>query len=163
MLYVYRTLVLCGLCLLAGCAPIFSAEPLGEAVAVLKPEEWNGVWVDQFGGLSRVLVVDSAGGKLLLSRDWQSCSPERNPSPGDELWLLRQSESWYFGNPAVKNVLYPIWGALRRDGEAMYGCLVDEERLRELVVSGALPGVHLRRRSSGLAAITRPVPGASVR
>ena len=140
MLFFCRTLFLCCLCLLAGCVTTFSSEPLGEAVAVLNPEQWNGVWMDQDGKLARVLVIDSADGKLLLVEDWKDCSPETTASGTDGVMRLRQSGSWYFQNPAKKAVLYDIWLAFRRDREALFVCVADEERVRELVVSGALPG-----------------------
>ena len=140
MLYVCRTLFACGLCLLAGCVTTYSAEPLGEAIAVLKPEEWNGLWTDQSGKLARALVVDSADGKLLFVEDWKDCVPKTTASGADGVMQLRQSGSWYFENPTKKEVLYDIWLAFRRDREALFVCVVDEERVRELVVSGALPG-----------------------
>ena len=126
--------------LVVGCVTTFSAEPLGEAIAILKPEEWNGVWMDQAGSLARVLVVDPADGKLVLVQDWKDCSAKTTASDTEKVIQLRQSGSWYFESPDKKEVLYEIWLALRRDREALFMCLADEERVRELVVSGALPG-----------------------
>lgn len=137
---VCRTLFLIGLSLMAGCVTTFSAEPLGEAVAVLKPDEWNGVWMDKSGNLARALVVDSADGKILLLEDWKDCSPRTTATDTDGLLQLRQSGSWYFLEPGEKEVLYDIWLAFRRDREALYTCVVDEERVRELVRDGVLPG-----------------------
>jgi hypothetical protein len=118
----------------------FSAEPLGEAIAILKPDEWNGVWMDKDGKLARATVVDSADGKLLLVEDWKDCSPKSTAGDAEGVVQLRQSGSWYFQNPRKKQVLYDVWLALRRDREALYVCVVDEGRVRELVVSGVLPG-----------------------
>jgi hypothetical protein len=126
--------------LLIGCVTTFSAEPLGEAIAVLKPDEWNGVWMDMEGNLGRVLVVDSADGKLLLIEDWKDCSAKSTANDTDRIVQLRQSGSWYFGSPEKKEVLYDVSLAFRRDGEALFICLADDERVRDLVVSGALPG-----------------------
>lgn len=140
MAFMRRTLFLCSLCLLAGCVTTFSAEPLGEAIAVLKPEEWSGLWIDQDGKPFRALVIDSSDGKLLLSEDWKDCSPETTASSKNKALQFRQSGSWYFENPTEKKVLYDMWLAYRRDSEALYVCVVDEERVRELVVKGALPG-----------------------
>ena len=140
MPYVCRTLLLCCLGLLAGCVTTFSAEPLGEAIAILKPEEWNGVWMDQDGKRARALVIDSADGRLLLVEDWKECAPKTTASGTDGVMQLRQSGSWYFESPTKKEVLYDIWLAYRRDREALFVCVVDDERVRELVVKGALPG-----------------------
>jgi hypothetical protein len=126
--------------LVVGCVTTFSAEPLGETIATLKPDEWNGVWMDAHGHLARVLVVDSADGKLLLVEDWKDCSARTTASNAHELLQFRQSGSWYFGSPREKQVLYDVWLAFRRDREALYVCTVDEGRVRELVVSGVLPG-----------------------
>jgi len=126
--------------LVVGCVSTFSAEPLGEAVAILKPEEWNGVWMDMQGHMARVRIVDPADGKLLLIQDWRDCSAKTTESDTDTVVQLRQSGPWYFESPTEKEVLYEIWWALRRDREALFMCLADEERVRELVVSGALPG-----------------------
>lgn len=126
--------------LVVGCVTTFSAEPLGEAIAILKPEEWNGVWMDKRGHLARVRVVGSADGKLLLIQDWKDCSAKTTANNTDGVVQLRQSGSWYFESPKKKEVLYEIWLAFRRDGEALFVCLADDERVRELVVSGALPG-----------------------
>lgn len=129
--------------LVVGCVTTFSAEPLGEAIAILNPDEWNGVWMDKQGDLARVRVVDSADGKLLLIQDWKDCSAKTAANDTDAVVQLRQSGSWYFESPKKKEVLYEIWLAFRRDGETLFTCVADEERMRELVVSGALPGfVH---------------------
>jgi hypothetical protein len=127
---------------LAGCVTTFSAEPLGEAIAILQPDEWNGVWMDKRGKLARALVVDSAVGSLLLVENWKDCSPKTTATDTDGVLQLRQSGSWYFRNPVKKEVLYEIWFALRRDREALYVCVVDEGRVRELVVEGVLPGFN---------------------
>jgi len=140
MRHVCRTLFLCCVCLLAGCVTTFSSEPLGEAVAVLNPEQWNGVWMDQNGKLFRWLVIDAADGKLVSIEDWKDCNTRTTASGADGVMQLRQSGSWYFQSPAKKAVLYDIWLAFRRDREALFVCSVDEERVRELVASGALPG-----------------------
>jgi hypothetical protein len=127
--------------LLVGCVTTFSAEPLGETIANLKPDEWNGLWMDKQGDLARVRVVDSAGGKLLLIQDWKDCSARTTSSDTDRVVQLRQSGSWYFENPKKKKeVLYEVWLAFHRDREALFMCVADDERVRELVVSGALPG-----------------------
>ena len=140
MRQVCKTLFLCCLCLLAGCVTTFSAEPLGEAIAILKPDEWNGVWMDKDGKLARALVVDPADGKLLLVENWKDCSRKTTATDTDRVLQLRQSGSWYFQNPTEKEVLYDVWLAFRRDREALYVCVIDEERVRELVVNGVLPG-----------------------
>jgi len=126
--------------LVVGCVTTFSAEPLGGAVAILKPEEWNGVWMDTDGSLARMLVVDSADGKLVRVEDWKDCSAKATASDASKVIQLRQSGSWYFESPKKKEVLYEVWWAFRRDREVLFMCLADEERVRELVVSGALPG-----------------------
>jgi len=126
--------------LVGGCVTTFSAEPLGEAIAILKPEEWNGVWMDKDGSLARVLVVNPADGKLVLVQDWKDCSAGTTAGDTDKVVQLRRSGSWYFESPEKKEVLYEIWWAFRRDSEALFMCMVDDARVRELVASGALPG-----------------------
>ena len=140
MPFACRRLFLCCVCLLAGCVTTFSSEPLGEAIAVLRPEEWNGVWMGRDGQLFRVVVSDAADGKLLMVENWKDCSTRTTASGTDVMRQLRQSGSWYFENPTEKEVLYDIWLAFHRDREALFVCVADEERVRELVVSGALPG-----------------------
>jgi hypothetical protein len=126
--------------LVGGCVTTFSAEPLGEAIAILKPEEWNGVWMDQAGSLARVLVVDPTDGKLVLVEDWKDCSAKTTAGDTEKVAQLRQSGSWYFESPTEKEVLYEISWAFRRVREALFMCMVDDARVRELVASGALPG-----------------------
>ena len=140
MPFACRRLFLCCVCLLAGCVTTFSSEPLGEAIAVLRPEEWNGVWMGRDGQLFRVVVIDAADGKLLMVEDGKDCSARTTASGTDVMRQLRQSGSWYFENPTEKEVLYDIWLAFHRDREALFVCVADEERVRELVVKGALPG-----------------------
>jgi hypothetical protein len=104
------------------------------------PEEWNGVWMDKDGSLARVLVVNPADGKLVLVQDWKDCSAGTTAGDTDKVVQLRRSGSWYFESPEKKEVLYEIWWAFRRDSEALFMCMVDDARVRELVASGALPG-----------------------
>jgi hypothetical protein len=126
--------------LVGGCVTTFSAEPLGETIATLKPDEWNGVWMDTEGHRARVLVVDSAGGQLRLVKDWKDCSAKGAAGDAQDVLQVRQSGSWYFLSSPEKEVLYDVLVAFRRHGEALYVCGVDDARVRELVMSGVLPG-----------------------
>jgi hypothetical protein len=126
--------------LVGGCVTTFSAEPLGETIATLKPDDWNGVWMDMEGHRARVLVVDSAVGQLRLVKDWKDCSAKGAAGEAQDVLHVRQSGSWYFLSSPEKEVVYDVWLAFRRDGEVLYVCGVDDARVRELVMSGVLPG-----------------------
>jgi hypothetical protein len=118
---------------------ILSKQPLGE-VAVLKPEEWNGVWIYEGAELYRLAVIDADKG-VLGGRD--ACDPS---SPYKQL-NLRQSGSWYTestpglrGGPESIVGLYEITHLSFRDGHALFSYEVDAKRIRALVEQGALPG-----------------------
>jgi len=118
---------------------ILSKQPFGE-VAVLKPEEWNGVWIYEGAELYRLAVIDADKG-VLGGRD--ACDPS---SPHKQL-NLRQSGPWYTeSTPGLQGVpesmvgLYAITHLSFRDGNVLFSYEVDAKRIRALVEQGALPG-----------------------
>jgi hypothetical protein len=88
MKWLGRGLALALLPLITGCLPgIYSEQPLGERVAVLDPQEWNGVWLGNQGQLSGVLVTEPDKG-MLVGDTADPCDPA---SGGGLPVQLRQS------------------------------------------------------------------------
>ena len=123
---------------LMGCAVIYSEQPLGEQVAVFKPEEWDGIWVASNGSFDRIRVTDAENGMLA----WGFRDGLCDTVPGTKPDQFRQSGPWYFLAPAAAEhgSRYPTGGAFFRHGNALALYNVDEARVRELVEKGALPG-----------------------
>lgn len=118
---------------------ILSEQLLGE-VAVLKPEEWNGVWIYDGAELYRLAVIDADKG-VLGGRD--ACD---RSSPYVPL-KLRRFGSWYTeskpklqGGPEGIVGLYEITHLSFRNGRALFRFEVDAKRIRALVEQGAIPG-----------------------
>lgn len=118
---------------------ILSEQPLGE-IAVLKPEEWNGVWIRDGGEAYRLFVLDAEKGVLAGSDACDSSVPAT-------LLQLRQFGHWYTvatpqrGNTTVgKAALYEINRLTFRTGGTLFKYDLDGERIRTLVKQGALPG-----------------------
>lgn len=149
-----RWLSLALLPFIAGCIPwVYSEQPLGEAVAALKPEEWNGVWLDEQGNLVRFLVTDFEGGELLMTEQG-ICEGQRREGTDDTAVRMRQTDGWYFPHFAVRDRgHYDVVGVFRRDNEALVFCPVRISRVKELVTEGALPG-HLEKEDVVLGLLT---------
>jgi len=127
------------LVLLGGC--IVSEEPLGEEVAVLKPEEWKGVWLvsgnnAQNDELIRVSVVDAGKGLLAVYKDAASCDPSTEPFP----LHVRQSGAWLFFHSADVQNFYNAGSAALRAGNKLLAYAISKSRVEELVGQGSLPG-----------------------
>jgi hypothetical protein len=139
-------LLLAVLPVVAGCLGIYSEQPLGEEVAVLKPEEWNGTWVGETGQLSQVIVIDSengmlGGGNVVFETQGERagqflCDPPGTP---DKPLQLRRWGDWYF---FTESDSFPYWYLLvsrrRKDAWMLYS--FDEKHVADLVTEGALPG-----------------------
>lgn len=125
---------------LVGCAAIYSEQPLGEHVAVFKPEEWDGIWVASNGSFDRIRVTDGANGMLAWGFRHGLC----DTVPGTRPDQFRQSGSWYFlapGPASTEGAARHLTGAaFFRHGNALALYNVDRARVRELVEKGALPG-----------------------
>jgi hypothetical protein len=133
MKWLRRGLALAGLPLITGCVPlIYSEQPLGERVAVLNPQEWNGVWLGSDGKLTGLLVTDSDKGMMVGG---SPCDPTSGGPPAQ----MRQSESWFF-LVEKGGELYSTTAAFFRIGKTLLVYLVDQERVKELLEQGALPG-----------------------
>lgn len=141
--------------LVAGCVPVvYSDEPLGERVAVLKPEEWNGVWLNQSGGLSTIVVSDPGKGTMKFGKasnnDWATLC---DPSPSGDEFAFRQSGSWYFPYEQTEKSPFETVFALLRKNDALISYGVDESNVRDLIEKGVLPG-RVENRKVILGALT---------
>jgi len=143
MLHSLRWLLLAFLSLLSGCFPVvYSEEPLGADVAVLKPDEWNGLWIQEDRKLVRLLVTDPANGELTSIEPYEECNSKSLEGSNVQHIQLRQHGLWYFPYGYIENgeAPYPAWFVILRHGQAVTSCPVDEARVRTLVKEGALPG-----------------------
>ena len=127
------------LTLVGGC--IVSEEPLGEQVAVLKPEAWNGLWLvsgdrPEHDELVRVSVVDADKGMLAVQKNAVSCSDASAPLS----LQLRQSGAWYFFHGPEKQTYYNAGDATLRAGNKLIFYALSASRVEELVELGLLPG-----------------------
>lgn len=133
------------LVLLGGC--IVSEQPLGEDVAVLKPEEWNGVWLVSGNNaeqdeLIRVSVIDAAMGLLSVHKDAASCDSSTETFP----LRVRQSGAWLFFHSADVRNFYNAGSATLRAGNKLLAYAFSQSRVEELVEQGSLPGRMERER-----------------
>jgi hypothetical protein len=125
--------------LMAGCASVvFSEQPLGERIAVFKPEEWNGIWVGNDGSFDRILITDAQNGMLAWGFKEKLC----DPAPATKPDQFRQSGSWYFlaARNSQVDARYQISAAFFRDRNALSLYSIDTARVREMVKQGRVPG-----------------------
>jgi hypothetical protein len=139
---IHRWFALAALPLIGGCAfqGIYSEHPLGDEVAVLKPAEWEGVWVADNQGYGRWFVTDADKGMLArrLTKD-RLCDARLV----EKAVQLRQFGPWYFArgkDSPDKDGFYESERAWFRLGDALVDYQVDARRVRDLVEQGVLPG-----------------------
>jgi len=130
--------------LLAACDVVLSTDPVGNEPVTLAAEEWQGTWITDDGAITLV-VPEGPPGRLLLAWIEVRDKPELETA----LVHVRSAGGWIFGSfednegkeeGAGQRPARYIWGRLVKDEGKILFWLPREERFRELVEAGVLPG-----------------------
>lgn len=127
--------------LLAACDVVLSTHPVGNEPVTLAAEEWQGTWITDDGAITLV-VPDGPPGRLQLA--WIEVKNE--PELQTALVHVRSTGGWLFGSfedeeaEKGQELARYIWGRLVKDEGTILFWLPREERFRELVEAGVLPG-----------------------
>ena len=141
-----QNLLLVALTLLAGCFPtLYTDAPLGEP-ARFEAGDWNGLWLDGDGRLSRMQVgVPDTKDFAVATDNWRECDA-RQAGPWDDVrWgEVRRYGEWYFPESCESRLATgkacEYWLILRRKGEVLSLHTPDKVRIRRLLDEGKVPG-----------------------
>jgi hypothetical protein len=121
-----------------GCTPVISPTPVGETPLILKPAEWEGMWVASDGAFVVLTVINATAGQLKAA--------EVKESDGElkfemNTLFLREANGRIF-----VSVLHPhedkpigyVWGRLKKDGDTIIVWEPDQAQFSKLVAAGKL-------------------------
>jgi hypothetical protein len=126
------------LALLAACDVVMSLHPVGSEPVSLAAEAWQGTWINDDGAVTLV-VPEGPPGRLQLAWIEVTDRPELHTA----LVHVRSAGDWLFGSFEEHEGDEPpryIWGRLLNDEGTILFWLPREEKIRELVQAGVLPG-----------------------
>jgi hypothetical protein len=130
MLRLARWLALALAGLVSSCVTL--QQPLGDQPAGLAQADWDGPWVSADGGIGRFTVVSKD--VLRIS----NYTGQDDPSGEGEL-ALRRWQEWYVPQFSA-TAPYHALSAMLREGNTLFLCRFDSNRIAELVTEGWLPG-----------------------
>lgn len=123
---------------LASCDIVLSTHPVGSEPVTLVAEEWQGTWINDDGAVTLV-VPEGPPGRLQLAWIEVRDKPELETA----VVHVRSVGDWLFGSFEEDEGPEParyIWGRLVKEEGTILFWLPREERFRELVATGVLPG-----------------------
>lgn len=120
---------------LAGCSTVSLPKPMGETVASVEPEQWEGTWLTSTMDTSISIKVTDAK-KGILKAAWLDDMKMETL----EFYLLESGE-WMFGNVKdEENSSRFLWGRLKKEDSQIIVWFPDVEKIKDLVKAGSLPG-----------------------
>lgn len=125
------------LAFLTGCHAVYSTTPMGEAPAIVIPDDWEGTWLHKDIAVT-VAVLDSEKG--ILEVGWVEQKQDRLHFEHYKV-QLRKSGEWLFGNvqDPEKPKLY-VWARVRNEDDQIIVWVPDLDKAKTLIEKGVLPG-----------------------
>lgn len=128
---------------LGGCVSV--REPVGDTPAITDPEAWDGHWIEESLGLVlNAIVTDRERGTLEVS--WIESKRSKGEPPRMELVralaVVRRSGDFLIVSMRVDERVEPSYLVLAaaKEGDRAVAWVLDDECVRALIRSGALPG-----------------------
>jgi len=123
---------------LASCESVMTTQPMGETVVQLSPEQWQGTWLHQEGGLGITTVLDKDNG--LLQASWI----ERQED-GVKMELIKGTVratgdmTFFVAEDENQKGLF-LWARVKKGDNYLIMWSPNVEQFKILVGDGKLPG-----------------------